>query len=198
MLHGGKFKDPRWLNKHAAEHLEEFKQAQEQLSISPRQSEGNVWRPPPQSLFKLNFDAEIFRENNSSGFGAVIWNEQGEVMAAMAAKGPSVTCSEEAEPMAYRKAMEFAVDVGFSELVVGGDNVNVMRAVSSSNMNLSILGNVIADIQCLLCGLRRVSISCIKTGGNKVPRMLEKHARNLEEDMYWMEVAPQIALEAMY
>ena len=64
MLHGGKLKDPGWLNKRAAEYLEEFKQAQEHLSVPPRQSVGNVWRPPPQSLVKLNFDAAIFKESD--------------------------------------------------------------------------------------------------------------------------------------
>ena len=72
MLHGGKLKDPGWLNKCATEYLEEFKQAQEHLSVPPRQSVGNVWRPPPQSLVKLNFDAAIFKDSNSSGFGDVI------------------------------------------------------------------------------------------------------------------------------
>ncbi|XP_075636839.1 uncharacterized protein LOC142609091 [Castanea sativa] len=130
----------------AVEYLEEFKQVQVHLTIPPSQAEGNVWRPPSQSLFKLNFDAEIFRESNSSGFGAVIRNEQGEVMAAMAAKGPLMLSNEEAETLACKKALEFAVDVGFSELVVEGDNVNVMKAIFSSSMNLSLLGNVIADI----------------------------------------------------
>ena len=119
-------------------------------------------------------------------------------MDALFAKGLSVTCSEEAETMACRKALEFAVDVGFSELVVEEDNVNVMRVVSSSTPNLSMLGNVIADIQCLLCGLRRVSTNCIKRGGNRVAYVLARHARNLDEDMYWMEDAPPTALEAMY
>lgn len=165
VVHGGLLKDPGWLNRRAAEYLEEYKQAQVHFTISPSLAEGNVWRPPSQSLFKMNFDAAIFRESNSSGFGAVIRNEQGEVMAAMAAKGPLVLSSEEAETLACRKALEFAVDVGFLELVVEGDNVNVMRAISSSSMNLSLLGNVIADIQCLVGGLGRVSISCIKKRG---------------------------------
>ena len=47
-----------------------------------------------------------------------------------------------------------------------------MRAVSSSTMNFSMLANVIADIHCVLCGLGRVSISCIKRGGNRVAREL--------------------------
>ena len=51
-------------------------------------------------------------------------------MAAMAAKGPEVFCSEEAELLACRKAIEFAVDVGFSEFVIEGDNSSAMSAIS--------------------------------------------------------------------
>ena len=52
-------------------------------------------------------------------------------MAAMTAKGPKVFCSEEAELLACRKAIEFAMDVGFSKLVIEGDNSSAMKAIST-------------------------------------------------------------------
>lgn len=73
-------------------------------------------------------------------------------MAAMSAKDPSVSCSE-VEMLACRKAMEFATKVGFLELVREGDNVNVMTAISFSKPNLSLLENVVDDIQYLIHGL---------------------------------------------
>lgn len=39
------------------------------------------------------------------GFGAVIRNYRGEVMAAMSAKGPPVTTSDDAKALACRKAL---------------------------------------------------------------------------------------------
>ena len=60
----------------------------------------------------------MFSSLNRSGYGAIIRNEKCEIMAAMAAKSPEVFCSEEAELLACRKAIEFAVDTGFSELVI--------------------------------------------------------------------------------
>ena len=56
--------------------------------------------------------------------------------------------------------MEFAVDAGFSELIIEGDSINVMRALSSPNPDLSVCGNVVADIQCLTRGIRR----CLSVG----------------------------------
>ena len=58
-----------------------------------------MWRPPPPPFFKLNFDAAIFRERGRSGFGAVIRNERGEVMAVLSAIGPPVSGSEDAEKL---------------------------------------------------------------------------------------------------
>ena len=63
--------------------------------------------------YKLNFDASIFQDGENSGVGAIIRNDKGEVMAALSAKGPPVTGSEEAEIFACRQAVEFVVDCGF-------------------------------------------------------------------------------------
>lgn len=65
----------------------------------------------------------------------MIRNAAGEVMAALSARGAIVGDNEEAEVLACRKAMEFAIDAGFSELMVERDNVMVISAVSSSSPN---------------------------------------------------------------
>ena len=97
----------------------DFWTVQDQMGTdSARQQPCDTWQLPPQLVFKLNFDAAIFSGLNRSGFGAIIRNEEREVMAAMAAKGPKVSCSMEAELLACRKAIKFAVDAGFSELVI--------------------------------------------------------------------------------
>ena len=154
LLHGAKFHDPNCLNKRAANFLEEYRCTQVQLAAGPVvQSSRDVWKPPPQSVFKLNLDAAIFMELDRYGFGAIIRNDKREAMTAMSAKGPAVSSSDEAEMLACRKAIEFAADAGFSELVIEGDNANVIQAISSSIANLSLIGNVIEDIHHLIHGL---------------------------------------------
>ena len=39
-------------------------------------------------------------------------------------------------------ALEFTVDAGFSELIIEGDNVNIMKAISSTQVDYSHLGHV--------------------------------------------------------
>ena len=165
IVHGGQIKDPKWLKKRAADYLEEYRMAQEQLTLPSTTQPKNTWQPPPPSVYKLNFDAAIFAELQCSGLGAIIRNSDGEVMAAMSVKGPSINSSEEAKALACRRAIEFSMEVGFSELLIEGDNATVMKAVSSSSGNHSLLGHIYADIQCYLRGLQSVLISSIKRGG---------------------------------
>ena len=91
-------------------------------------------------MYKLNYDAAVFSNNTSSGFGAMIRNSRGEVMAAMTVKGLAVQCNKEAELLACCKAMEFATDTGFTELIVEGDNINTTRSIVSAKDNQSALG----------------------------------------------------------
>ena len=39
-----------------------------------------------------------------------------------------------------------------------------------------------------------VNFSCIRRGGNRVAHALAQHARNIPEDMFWMEDSPPLAL----
>ena len=66
----------------------------------------------------MNYDAAVFNELPATGVGVVIWNGDGQVMAALASRGPAVMDSEEAEVLACRRALEFAIDAGFADLVV--------------------------------------------------------------------------------
>ncbi|XP_075665318.1 uncharacterized protein LOC142634977 [Castanea sativa] len=139
----------------------------------------------------------MFVENTSSGFGAVIRNSRGEVMAAMTAKGPAVQCSKEAELLACRKAMEFATDTSFTTLIVEGDSVNATRSITSTKDNQSAFGHIVGNIWHLMGALEWVSVSCTKKNGNKVAHVLARYAQHVNSDSFWMEKVPSIALESV-
>ena len=147
-------------------------------------------------LYKLNFDAAIFK--NGSGVGAVIRNAAGEVMATLSVRGEAVADSEEAEVWDCRKALEFAIDAGFSELIVEGDNSVVMSTISSNKPNWSRLGVIYDDIGCLAASLSYVSFTCIRCNANSVAHSLARYANGLVEEVVWLEDSPPPARDALY
>ena len=62
----------------------------------------------------------------------------------------------------------------------------------------SLLGNVIGDIHHLVRNLQWVMIECTRCGGNRVAYELAQFARNISQDLFWMEDVPPIAREALY
>ena len=127
VVFGGNLMDPRTLNNRAVEYLTKYRHAQVQFMVIRTDRQCNeTWKPPPLTAYKLNFDAAIFADLDRTGVGAIIQNEQGQVMAAMTAAGPKANSRDEAELLACRRSMEFAVDAGFTKLIIEGDNVNVM------------------------------------------------------------------------
>ena len=128
----------------------------------------------------------------------MIHNADGDVMAAISARGAAVVDSEEAEALACGKAMEFAIAAGFSEFIVEGDNAMVMSAVSSTSPNWSRLGVIYDDIGCLAAGLRYVAFSCIRHSANSVAHSLARYANVLDEEVVWLEDSPPPAHDAFY
>lgn len=119
-------------------------------------------------------------------------------MGAMSTKGPQVQDSKEAEVLACRRALGFAIDIGFSELVIEGDSAQVLNSIKSSDTNLSRLGHIIVDIQCLVASLQWAKVTMVKRDANFVAHSLVRYAKNLSNDVIWLEDSLPLALEALY
>ena len=100
IVHGGILQEPGTLNARAGSFLEEYKEAQLQLTIPVSVGLLHAWQPLEGLMYKLNFDATIFIDISASGVGAIIRNASGQVMAALSLKGLAVTESEEAKVLA--------------------------------------------------------------------------------------------------
>ena len=116
------------------DYLSEFYEAQEHLSVpvTVPVSASQAWQPPQRDFFKLNFNGACFNNGVDSSYRAVVRNGNGEVMAAILAKGGAVRDSEEMEVLACCKALEFVIDAGFMKVILEGDNARVLKTVAGS------------------------------------------------------------------
>ena len=168
ILHGVKLQDPARLNQRAQDYLDEYSEMQLRLAIPATTASVQTWRPLSGSTFKLNFDAAVFANKNSYGFCVIIRNDMGEVMAGLSTRGLYVESSEKAKVLTCRKALEFAIDARFMELVVEGDNAIVMKSLLSPQVNKSRLGHIYEDVQTLATRFRSLFVGCIKRSANSV------------------------------
>ena len=54
------------------------------------------------------------------------------------------------------------------------------------------------DIKHLILGRQFVGFSCVKREGNMVAHSLARFARNIVEDLYWMEDEPILAVDVLH
>ena len=106
--------------------------------------------------------------------------------------------SEEIEVLACQKAMKFTLDAGFMKLVLEGDNINVMKSISSPRANRSQLDHIYEDVQCIATGFRGLLVSFVKQSANSIAHSLAKYASKLDNQLVWSEESPPLALEALY
>ena len=116
----------------------------------------------------------------------------------MTAKGEYAHNSDDAEALACQEALEFAMEAGFSSLIIEGDNSNVMRAISSTETNNSFFGHIVDDIRHLILCRQSIGFSCVKREGDMVAHSLTRFARNIVEDLYWMEYEPPPVVDALH
>lgn len=112
--------------------------------------------------YKINVDAAVFIGLNASRFGAMVRNDKREVMAALSVRGPPVQDREEAEVLACRRAVELVMEAGFREIILEGDNVNIMKAIMAPSTNRSRLGHIYEDVYYIGRGFRAFSISHVR------------------------------------
>ena len=79
-----------------------------------------------------------------------------------------------------------------------GDNANVMRSIVSTQADWSQLGILSDDIRCLARRLQRVEFRAIRRAANGAAHSLARFARNIREEIVWLEEDPPPALEALY
>ena len=132
------------------------------------------------------------------GYGVVVRNENGEVLAVISAKGGAVRDSEKVEVLAYRKALEFAINAGFMEVILEGDNARVMKTIAQAQPDLARLGFIYEDIWCLIASFRSLSVNCVRRSANGVAHALARFARLSNNEIVWLEEDPPPAVDALY
>ena len=111
------------------------------------------------------------------------------VLVALSQKIPLPTSVEIVEVIAARRALIFALELGFESVMVEGDFEIIINAIREKTLLSSDLGHILEDIHVLPCFFSSISFHHIKHMGNCVAHRLA-HRSFCNPLLVWMEEVP--------
>ncbi|CAL5398418.1 unnamed protein product [Camellia sinensis] len=87
------------------------------------------WRPPIGTTLKVNFDGAMFMRQKACGVGVVIRDHNGVPIAALSEKIPQWIEVDCIEAIAAVKALDFAAELGLTNIHLEGDSLTVVKAM---------------------------------------------------------------------
>ncbi|KAH1038730.1 hypothetical protein J1N35_040473 [Gossypium stocksii] len=109
--------------------------------------EPELWRPPKQGFFKINFDAAFDSIRHKSCSGIIIRNFRGEIIASKTTVHTNIFSSFAAEANACLQAVREGRNMGLNHVIIEGDSLTVIKKAQSPERDRSEIGTFIFDIK---------------------------------------------------
>ena len=112
-------------------------------------------------------------------------------MAALTQIIPLPTSVEIVEVLAARRAVIFALELGFDQVILEGDSEIAIQAMNSDDYSAAPFGHIITDIKSLSSSFRSLVFYHTRRLGNKVAHRLAREACNFSSPFCtWIEEVP--------
>ncbi|KAK8501559.1 hypothetical protein V6N12_057890 [Hibiscus sabdariffa] len=166
------------------------------LSGTTRPSVISRWLAPPSPAIKINFDSAFNQQGSYAISGAIGRNSEGLIMAASAVPHSNVPDAFVAEALACQQAVQLAKDVGFSNVIIEGDSLTVIKKINAGSHDRSVIAPIIADIKELAKNFGAISFRFVRREANKAVHVLARECCSCQTPCYWLEEAPMEATTA--
>ena len=117
---------------------------------------------------KDNFDEAVFREDQETGIGVVIRNNEGQMLAALFEKVIMPTTVEILEMLAARRAAVFARELGYHKVCFEGDVELVVKSLQTRTDSNVLASHLVNDFMSIRGYFQSYSIIHIRQQGNHV------------------------------
>ena len=195
VVHGGEYGDPYTILDLSIASFGEW----QALNRAPAQVQAvgpENWSPPQSGCLKLNVDASVLPGVDHIGIGAVLRDEKGIILGAVAKSLEGSFSPFLAECIALREGLIFAKDLNLGPIVVETDAINVVTAVGD-NCELSIEGPILEDVKQLMAQVHSTGIQHIRRSANHVAHLLARFGINAKCTKIWISETPFIVSHAV-
>ena len=122
----------------------------EKLNVSEKksiQATKDNWKPPPEDIYKVNIDGAIDPKTRTGGWGFVVRNNHGELLAAGVGKINYAASALHIEAMAAYKGLLFASQMGMPRIILEMDASVLASALKANEIDQSGVRGLIRQAQ---------------------------------------------------
>ncbi|KAK0602442.1 hypothetical protein LWI29_033421 [Acer saccharum] len=157
----------------------------------------SVWRPPDIDCYKINCDAAMDSVGGRIGFGVVIRDHLGFVLASCSQVMAASFGAAMAETMAIYRGLLFSRDCGLGPCHLESDAVVIVKRINEGSHLDSESEGILAEISSRLSNLKVRSVNHVPRLANCVAHGLAKFALKVVDDLFWMEDYPPCVRKAV-
>ncbi|KAK3230547.1 hypothetical protein Dsin_002428 [Dipteronia sinensis] len=147
----------------------------------------NSWRPSDLNFYKINYDAEVNASEGRVGFGVVIRDHTGFVLASCSRSVDACFDARMVEILAICRWVIFSKDCGLSPCTIESDATVVVKWINDGGHLESASGVILTDISLLISNLCVVSVKHVPRLANCVAHGVVKLVLTGIEDLFWIE-----------
>ncbi|BFG40546.1 hypothetical protein CerSpe_268200 [Prunus speciosa] len=156
------------------------------------------WTSPPDGFSKVNVDGFWRAEDGRGGFGLVIRNELGLVLASGAWKLEYFGCSDQTHLVALQSGMKLAADLGITHANFESNSKKTVLAVTKTCSHDSPLGVLFADCGALLSHFLSATVAYVPKTCNRVACRLSHFSLSVSQDCLWLVEPPDLLQDLLY
>ncbi|KAK3193886.1 hypothetical protein Dsin_025196 [Dipteronia sinensis] len=139
---------------------------------------------------KINVDAALDMDGYVVGFGLVVQNSHGLVVASSVQRVIASYSSFTAETMAVLQGLNFAIDLGVRPIVIESDALAAVKLIDSGAYSSADIGVIIGEILTKLEGIDGGSVQFVSREANYVAHTLARMGLSISDDVVWLEDYP--------
>ena len=94
------------------------------------------------------------------------------------------------EVIAAKKALQFAIDLGLSSIVLEGDSKITIDGLRREELSLEEYGHLLNEVKDIAKQFAEVEFNHVLRQANKAAHNITRHARHFSEFSVWMEDVP--------
>lgn len=121
-----------------------------------------IWQTPPTCMYKINLVAAVDKKNGRIRLGIVVQDYEEMILVARSTTKEFLVELVVTETLATFHARELCREIGFPNIILKRDVLQIINAVKTTDSNWNKFGHIIEEIKYKLSQLRSWSIEHIK------------------------------------